>query len=154
MFVCCIFITVFWETASVCIRSGSPALKPYARLFLPVSSFEKTMKIWLIGLPFYLWICYNNNIEQRQFLPKKSTKCFAIAKEYSLCGKSIDVVDSAANASLRTEKFFKSHAMRFRQGNFVPNIGNKEVLHRCIASVWMQFLLSLMFLLFDVPWNS
>ena len=38
--------------------------------------------------------------------------------------------------SLRTEKFFKSHAMRFRQGNFVPNIGNKEVLHRCIASVY------------------
>lgn len=66
-----------------------------------------------------------------------STKCFAIAKEYSLCGKSIDAVDSAAsaNASLRTEKFFKSHAMRFRQGNFVPNIGNTEVLHRCIASV-------------------
>ena len=55
-------------------------------------------------------------------------------KEYSLCGKSIDAVDSAANASLRTEKFFKSHAMRFRQGNFVPNIGNTEVLHRGIAS--------------------
>ena len=107
-------------------------------IVLPVSSFEKTMKIWLIGLPFYLWICYNNNIEQRQFLPKKSTKCFAIAKKHSLCGKSIDAVDSAVNASLRTEKFLNLMLWGFDRVILCRISETRKycigVLHRCECS--------------------
>ena len=51
LFLIMIFITAFWETASVCIRSGSPELKPYARLFLPVNSREETSsKAFLVNL--------------------------------------------------------------------------------------------------------
>ena len=155
-----IFITVFWETASVCIRSGSPALKPYARLFCRSARLKKQWK--------YSWSVYHSIYEYVIItISNKDSFCRKRAQNVLRSRRSILY---AANQLMRLirprartracglKSFLNLMLWGFDRVILCRISETRKycigVLHRCIASVWMQFPLSLMFLLFDVPWNS